>query len=217
MARPQGFTNYLEDKILRHVLKIGTYTQPTNLYVGLHIATTLASEAAAAAETISVTHEIVEGAKMILSPGGGQEIVYAGAVSGIGPYSVALVDEAGDTIALSNTHSSGNKVWFDPADDGSNKLEPSAGTYARVLQNSWTNPADNAGSMQSTSDGSTAFAQATDSAWGLATHFFIADAITGGNVLCIGELTNGSSSTPQDVVLNAQLTFPTGTLKINLG
>lgn len=218
MARPQGFTDYTEDKVLRHLLKIASWTAPTNLYVGLHVATQLAAAADPSDDEISVDHEIVEGAKLIVGAGtAGQEVCYAGAVSGEGPYTVGLVDEAGETFALTNGHAIDAYVWFDPADDGSNKIEPSASTYARVLQNAWNNPADASGVLQSTNDGSVAFAAATDAAWGLVTHWFLIDASSGGNVLAIGELSNGTDPTPQQVVLNATLTFPTATLKVKLG
>lgn len=210
-----SFTDFLEAKILDHLLKTATWSAPTNLYVGLHIATDLDAGASSGASSIDVTDEVTEGSRLILNPGGGnEETIYAGTVTGAGPYTVQVEDSAGSGATLANTHTGGESVKFDPADDGSDLLEPGAGSYARVQHNSWNAAADAAdadGNSQGTNNGSTAFAQATGDAWGLATHFFLADASSGGNILCVGEL-----DSVQDVVLNATLTFPSASIKIKL-
>lgn len=208
-----SFTDYLEGALLKHFLKIASMSVPTNLYVGLHIASTLASSASSGASSISVTHQISQGAKIVLNPNGvTEETVYAGTVSGSGPYTVNLVTSGGAGTTLASSHSSGEKVKYDPKDDGTLIREPSAGSYARVQANAWNNPADDgAGKSQCTNNGDVSFAQATGSAWGLVTHFAIYDASTGGNVLAIGELDD-----ELDVVLNATLVFPSTNLKVKL-
>jgi len=210
-----SFTTYLNKKVLDHVLKTAAYTQPTNIYVGVHIATTLASAGTATDTTISVTHAMALHAKLVVDPGGAsEETFYVGAISGSGPYTVTLEDINGDADALANSHSSGVKVKFDPSGSASTKLEPGAGSYARTLHNAWNAAADlsdELNSSEATNDGSVALAQATGAAWGLATHVLLFDASSGGNVLARGEL-----STALDIVEDSTVTFPDETLKVRL-
>jgi len=71
----------------------------------------------------------------------------------------------------------------DPTDDGTGIAEPSGNGYARVQHNSW----DAAASRATENTGTISFPEATGS-WGTVTHFFISDAVTGGNMLAHGAL-----------------------------
>lgn len=131
-------SDYLEKKIIDHVLGKQTYTPPDTIYIGLT--------------------------------------------------TVAVVD----------------------ADTGSTVTEPSSGAYARVaVTNNATNFPNATGTSATKSNGTDiVFPEATAS-WGTVTHFFYADALTGGNILFHGELTSpaavGTGVTPK---------FSTGSLTI---
>jgi hypothetical protein len=79
-----------------------------------------------------------------------------------------------------------------PTDAGGNITEPSGNGYARVAKtNNTTNwPASSGGT--SSNGTSVQFPTATGS-WGTVTHFFIADASSGGNILGIGALTTSKT------------------------
>ena len=81
----------------------------------------------------------------------------------------------------------------DPTDDASGIAEPSGGSYARVVMNSW----DAAASRATENTNKISFPQATGN-WGTITHWAIYDAITGGNFLAHGDFA-------------ASKTCPTGT------
>ena len=82
------------------------------------------------------------------------------------------------------------------ADDGS-KTEPSGNGYARIALPGSSMGAASAGANSNTAVVS--FAAASGS-WGTCTHLFIADALTGGNVLFHGALTASVSPVASDVV-----------------
>jgi len=71
----------------------------------------------------------------------------------------------------------------DPLDDASGIAEPSGNGYARVNHNAW----DAAASRATENTGTISFPEATGS-WGTVTHFFIADAASGGNMIAHGAL-----------------------------
>lgn len=98
----------------------------------------------------------------------------------------------------------------DPGETGSGLAEPSGGSYARVaVTNNTTNwPAASAGSKSNGTQ--IAFASPTGS-WGTVTHWFIADASSGGNMLYKGPLTAATTIGAGD----PQPRFAAGTLIIN--
>jgi hypothetical protein len=84
--------------------------------------------------------------------------------------------------------------------------EVSGGAYARVACNTW-----NAASGGATANtGAVTFAQATAD-WGTVKCFFLADAITAGNMLCWGSL-----STAKAVSSGDTLKFATGDIDVTL-
>jgi len=97
----------------------------------------------------------------------------------------------------------------DPTDDGSGFAEPSGNSYARLQTSASDWNAASSGSLDNASD--ITFGQATGS-WGTITHFALFDAVTGGNMLAHGELSQpkaiGSSDTAKfeagdlDIALN---------------
>lgn len=98
-----------------------------------------------------------------------------------------------------------------PADDGTNITEPPGGAaYARVSKtNNLTNwPAAVGGLKENGTP--VDFAQATG-AWGTVTHFFIADALSGGNILASGVLT-----TPKTIDNGDTASFAVGDIDITL-
>jgi hypothetical protein len=89
-------------------------------------------------------------------------------------------------------------------DAGGNITEP-ADTYARQNHNSW----NAASSRLADNNGTVTFPQATAS-WGTITDWFLADALTGGNILAYGALT--ASRTVGD---GDQLEFASGAIDIS--
>ncbi len=80
------------------------------------------------------------------------------------------------------------------AEDGTGRTEPTGGAYARVaITNNKTNWDTVTGADNTISNATElTFAEATAS-WGTITHFFIADALTGGNILLSEALTTAKS------------------------
>ena len=76
----------------------------------------------------------------------------------------------------------------DPTNDGSGIAEPSGGSYARVIANSWTTAAG----RETRNSSAVVFPTATGS-WGTITHWFAKDAASGGNMLAFGALSSPSS------------------------
>ena len=71
----------------------------------------------------------------------------------------------------------------DPLEDGSGLNEPSGGGYSRVLWNSWNTPVNRGISNY----GSIVFPKAA-AGWDTVTHWFLADAASGGNIIAQGPL-----------------------------
>lgn len=76
----------------------------------------------------------------------------------------------------------------DPLDTGAGMAEPSGNGYARIQQDAW----DAAASRATENTGAVEFPEATGS-WGTITHFAIFDAVTAGNMLAHGALTESKS------------------------
>jgi hypothetical protein len=96
----------------------------------------------------------------------------------------------------------------DPLDDASGSAEPSGNGYARVqtAASDW-NPASG-GSLDNAND--ITFAQATGN-WGTITHFTLFDAVTGGNMLAHGALSQSKAIDGSDTA-----GFEAGDLDISL-
>jgi hypothetical protein len=87
----------------------------------------------------------------------------------------------------------------DPGETGSTSGEPSGNNYARVsVTNNDTNfPEASSGAK---SNGTAIEFPEASGSWGTITHFFIADAASGGNVIGYGELSVSKSPTDGDIV-----------------
>jgi hypothetical protein len=99
---------------------------------------------------------------------------------------------------------------IDDTTTGSTVVEPSGGAYARVAvtndKTTWSTASN--GSVQNDID--ILFPEATAS-WGTVTHMFIADAVSGGNILVWGALT-----TTKAIGVGDTAKFSAGDLVINL-
>lgn len=82
-------------------------------------------------------------------------------------------------------------------DTGSTIVEPVGGSYARVLNNSWTVATDGSNNTTAKNTGAVTFPTAT-ALWGTITHFGVLDASTAGNLLCYGALTTSKQVTTDD-------------------
>ncbi len=191
---------------LNHEFGITTYTPGGTKYVGLHIASTLASGASTGDGSISMDHEPKVGAKLIIgATDANAETHYVESVSGTGPYTVDIEDSGGTSSTLANDHTSGQYVTFEPSTDDSDILEPSGGSYARV---SVTND-DTEWSISTLTidnDNDIQFAKATAD-WGCASHVVIYDASTGGTLRWTFPL-----DAPNDIQTNAQFKLGAGDL-----
>ncbi|HCO92985.1 MAG TPA: hypothetical protein DIU00_03390 [Phycisphaerales bacterium] len=96
----------------------------------------------------------------------------------------------------------------DPTDDGSGFAEPSGNAYARVQTSASDWNAASGGSLDNAGD--ITFGQATGS-WGTITHFALFDAVTGGNMLAHGAL-----SQPKAIGGSDTAKFEAGDLDISL-
>jgi len=96
----------------------------------------------------------------------------------------------------------------DPTDDGSGIAEPSGNAYARRQTSASDWNAATSGSLDNASD--ITFGQATGN-WGTITHFALFDAVTGGNMLAHGEL-----SQPKAIGSSDTAKFEAGDLNISL-
>ena len=97
----------------------------------------------------------------------------------------------------------------DPTDDGSGLAEPSGNGYARTQTSASDWNAASNGSLDNASD--ITFAQATGS-WGTITHFALFDAVTAGNMLAHGVLSQSKTIGNSDTAR-----FQAGDLDISLG
>lgn len=195
------YTDFLWNETLDHVFGNAAYTAPATIYVGLHLATTLASAASATDVQIDVDDSVPDGVDLIIDPlGANPENRTVTGVSGAGPYTLTVA-------ALDFAHSSGAEVTFDPAVDASGILEPSGNNYGRV---SVTNNATNfpAASAASKSSGADFTFGDPSGAWGVATHFLLWDASSGGN--CLGfDLLDAAKSLDAS---SSPVKFPSGQL-----
>lgn len=135
------FSTYAQNEILDHILKVGAFTQPTHLYIGLSRANPLA--------------------------------------------------------------------------DGSGIDEPSGGSYARKICDDW-----NIASQRKTKNAiELVFTEATG-AWGTLTHWFISDALTGGNMIAFGALVaTKTGATGDDFSIkigDCEISFKTGKISTYL-
>jgi hypothetical protein len=203
----------LADRLLKHLLLIASWTQATNLYVAMHKVTTLSASASAGAGSISVAAAVAAGAKLVLNAGFDttEETVYAGTVTGSGPYTVTLVNAAGAAATLTYSHLSGERVAFTPGLDGANYSEPSSGAYARVTHNNWNTPAEVSDLYTSTNDGVIEFAKAT-AAWGVVSHLLVLDSSSSGNLLLTSEL-----SEVANIVINATPKIADEAMTVRIG
>ncbi len=98
---------------------------------------------------------------------------------------------------------------IDPTDDGSGLAEPSGNGYARTQTSASDWNAASNGSLDNASD--ITFALATGS-WGTITHFALFDAVTAGNMLAHGVLSQSKTIGNSDTAR-----FQAGDLDISLG
>ena len=96
----------------------------------------------------------------------------------------------------------------DPTDDGSGFSEPSGNAYARSQTSASDWNAASSGSLDNAGD--ITFDKATGS-WGTITHFALFDAVTGGNMLAHGAL-----SQPKAIGSSDTAKFEAGDLDISL-
>lgn len=96
------------------------------------------------------------------------------------------------------------------SDAGGNITEPSGGGYARapITNNPASFPAATAGSK---SNGVAVTFPVATAPWGTCTDFFVADALTGGAIICYGTLTTPKSPTNGDTA-----SFAVGAFTITL-
>lgn len=105
----------------------GTLTSRPTVHIGLH-ACTLLNASASSGQPVIVTDDLMHiGAICTVGVGtAGVEAHTVQNVTGAGPYTVTL------DANLANAHGAGENVAFTPADDGTDLLEPTEPSYARV-------------------------------------------------------------------------------------
>lgn len=97
------------------------------------------------------------------------------------------------------------------ADNGTGATEPTGGYARQAVTNNKTNFTTATGATNEVSNSTEiSFPEATG-AWGTITHFFVSDALTGGNVLTSGALTTAKTVASGDIA-----NFPIGSIVINL-
>lgn len=146
------------------------------LYVAIHIATTLADDAAENDDTIATTDPVNVGMRLTIAPGTvNEETFEIDSIAGSGPYTVTLVG------TLAHDHAQDDLVSFEPGPAGENLLEPSGDGYARVaIDNNLTTFNASASRVKSTAIQVT-FADFTGNA-GTATHIALLDDDPGGEM-----------------------------------
>lgn len=208
-------SNYLEDKILNHVLRNTAYTSPVDVFLAVHIATTLVSEAASAQAIINVPEEIADDTAVVVvvDPEGAQEETHnVLSRTGAGPWAVTL------DANLANTHAAGVKVQFDIDETGATLNEPTGGAYARFTVGTTKNfaaPGDGTGDARSVKNNEEwAMVAASAAAWGYVTAIAIMDIVTigSGNMLYFGNLTLNKQIDDGD-----QLKFATSAFEVGEG
>lgn len=172
----------LHNGLLTQVFGGSTWSVPSSLWVGLHLATTLSSASSIGETSISVTDSVAAGMRLnISSESVEEEVAYAGSVSGSGPYTIDLVDSGGSTYSLTDNHSSGDFVEFMPALDDSYTIEPTVSEYSRVeLINDGTSWSQSGTTFSNAVD--IAFPKAT-SEWGVVTSFLLYDSSSAGTLV----------------------------------
>lgn len=208
-------SNFLEDAILDHVLRNTAYTSPTDVFLAVHIATTLEAEAASAQAVISVNEEIADDTAVVvvIDPGGaGEETFNVLSRTGAGPWAVTLDGN------LVNTQLINTKVKFDIDETGGTLNEPTGGAYARFTVGTTKNfkaPADGTADARSCKNNEEwAMVAASAAAWGFVTAIAIMDSVTigMGNMLYYGNLT-----TPKQIDDGDQLKFATDAFEVGEG
>lgn len=177
-------STFFQQALLNQVFRAVAYTFPGTVYAAIHTATSLSAAAAAAATAVATVFNVPVGSSIVLNPGqSNAETRTVTATSGAGPYTLTVA-------ALTNSHSLGEPVQFDPL-PGASLNEPSGGGYARVSvtdnTTDWSAPVANGTSQQVQNAVAIAFPSPTAN-WGLATHIAIMDALTVGHMLYYGAL-----------------------------
>ncbi|NIB44826.1 hypothetical protein HBA55_34920 [Pseudomaricurvus alkylphenolicus] len=174
-------SNWLEDEIVKHIYRTGTFAKPTAIHVGLIVA----NKGRWQANTAYALNDVI-----VPSVDNGH--IYICTTAGT---SDASEPTWGTTKG--GTTSDNAAVWTEmslllKADTGSTIPEVSGGSYARVqrdpLDANWDNPTpgdiDNAASID--------FAAPTGD-WGLVVGLFTVSAAAAGNIYHIGVLTNAKN------------------------
>ena len=196
-----SISNYLETQFVNHLLGGPDFTRPANVFMGLHLATTLNAAVGAGGNTIVVDHQ---------PPNDGSEIVidFSGAspetfnitnVTGVGPWTVTLSGN------LANAHNAAENVAYDPGDDVANLREPVGGAYARAAITNNNTEFPVTATDQKSNANAIAFPQAT-AVWGMATHTVLFDALAAGNALLI----SSRATVGEQVNVNTTLTIDAG-------
>ncbi len=198
-------SNYLEQKLLDHVLGGPDFTRPATVYLTLHKATSLSANANAGQNQIQTGFDVPVGTTVVINPGGAtQETKTVSSKSGAGPYTLTLNSN------LAQSHTSGEAVKFDPLDDGTGMNEPSGGAFARAsVTNNDTNfpAATSPGGVGTKKNGALiTFPQATAD-WGTVTHWAMYDADPAGNLLYKGEIKSGGAAVVRSVLNGDQPRF----------
>lgn len=188
-------SNFLEDEVVKHVFRTGSFTKPTELHVGLIPVDLIWTPTTA----VSLNDLMVP-----TTPAGNLFIVTtSGTTGGSEP---TFDTNPGATTADASV------VWTEmtlllKADTGTTIPEVTGGSYARVqrdpLDANWDNPTP--GDVDNAAD--IAFPSPTAN-WGIVAGFFIADAATLGNLLYFGVLTTTKTVNNGD----AAPTFSAGAL-----
>lgn len=123
----------------------------------------------------------------------------------------AWVDHVLNTSALSvpsNLYVGLSTATIDDTTTGSTVTEPSgANNYARIVVNTW----DAAASRASENTNVITFNQCQTGPWGTITDWFVADALSGGNILFYGTL-----ATSKSVVVGNTPSFAAGALDVSI-
>lgn len=180
-----ALSDFLENKLLDHVLKGTSYSPPTDVFVALHLATDLNAQANAAQADIVVNEEIADvvGLAVVVDPGGpNEETRTVASRSGTGPWTITLDSN------LANTHPVGTLVKFDIDDPVATLNEPAGGAYARLQINNVALAFTAAAAGATSNNEEWAFAAATAD-WGLVTALVIMSLAAAGASLFYGNLT----------------------------
>jgi len=161
-----SYSNDAEKKLLDHEFKNTAWPQPTDVKIGLHLASELTDDAADGQDVIEMEHQPPVGARISIGMKlGTQEEHVVASVTGSGPYTVTLEED------LANAHTTGEVVGYDPGETTATHHEVSGGSYVRKTHNSWNAAATNGdGHGEITNNGDMSFAVASAD-WGRVTHY----------------------------------------------